>query len=82
MLLHAASAEACPPPRYRHCAPLIHIKFDTNVIISRMHFPVNDYQRKYMEKTGAELYRRLPAIFRTMPPMNFGSRMHTIRTRI
>ncbi len=36
-------------------------------------------QRKDRRRTH---FRRLPAIFRTMPPMNFGSRMHTIRTRM
>lgn len=43
---------------------------------------VNASAKKYREKTGGGQFRRLPAIFRTMPPMNFGSRMHTIRTRI
>jgi hypothetical protein len=43
---------------------------------------VNASAKKYREKTGGGHFRRLPAIFRTMPPMNFGSRMHTIRTRI
>ncbi len=32
--------------------------------------------------SGRPYVRRLPAIIRTMPPMNFGSRMHTIRTRM
>lgn len=80
MLLHAASAEACPPPRYRHCAPLIPIKFGYTAILTRIKPAVNGYTKKYSEKTGG--HRRLPVTFRTAPPMNLGSRMHTILTRM
>lgn len=42
-------------------------------------------QRPAAEVQGKDrggLHRRLPVILRTMPPMNFGSRMHIMRTRI
>ena len=81
MLLHAASAEACPPPHYRHCAPLIPYQIWIHGYL------ITDKslcQRLYKVRTGKRQadQRRLPATFRTTPPMNFGSRMHTILTRM
>ncbi len=81
MLLRAASTEACPPPHYRHCAPLIHI-------IRILAYLITDGKgcqhpaEKYIEKTGGLYVRRLPAKSFTTPLMKRGSRIHTILTRM
>ncbi len=85
MLLPAASAEACPPPQYRHCAPLIPVLLsDTRLSYHGEKGLSTNRDRKYRENTdaGGAYTRRLPASSRTTPPMNLGRRMHTIRTRI
>ena len=54
--LHAASSDACPPPHYPSCAPLIPLYCfsDNRIILSRMPWDVNRHTEKYREKTGAE----------------------------
>ena len=82
--LCAASAEACPPPHYPCRAPLISYCFlgyqaYLTMDVSRCQPPPQEEQGK---DRGGDQFRRLPASSRTTPPMNFGSRMHTILTRM
>ena len=54
MLLPAASAEACPPPQYRHCAPLIPVLLsDTRLSYHGEKGLSTNRDRKYRENTDA-----------------------------